>query len=461
MSLFDNLISGLVYINKNALKAAVIALPITFSGCKPDPVEPDNRSPVSTLTLDKYSGLAPLDVGVSGVAHDADGDSDITNYGMVITNKTISKVDTTISSSNPIPSFNRVFKTAGTYDVVFTATDSHGATGSKSASVTVDALTLPIGTLNVSNVSGDSPLQTRLKLTGTNVTGLYELHIDDKVVSKSTPFDTLVTLYAGPHKVFGKVYGVNGSSATPVTDIDVKIVGGKWIVGGAGVAYPFPSGPVNFFVYPGDAEYNSLDNKVKRDNAIENARVTDITPNIPTGLDFIINGITYGFACGQASTLFEYNCHDWKDLYTIEFVDPRVYGWYNGENFDSIHVHGGTIKFGGSHKVPIYKAQVAPTHIMNFAVTGDDLRDGKSINFVEMMYGLSKSNVQPGDPSISLNYNGLMLRFGYTYFKDGRTWRASVAAVEYNVVGGVIQFVATNPNIEVVMTREEAKNYRK
>mgnify|MGYP007017321921 CR=1 FL=1 len=27
-------------------------------------------------------------------------------------------------------------------------------------------------------------------------------------------------------------------------------------------------------------------------------------------------------------------------------------------------------------------------------------------------------------------------------------------AVDYNVVNGVIQFVATNPNIEVVMTRD-------
>ncbi|MDX9948540.1 MAG: hypothetical protein RBS38_14360 [Bacteroidales bacterium] len=292
-----------------------------------------------------------------------------------------------------------------------------------------------------------------MKLTGSNVTGLYELHIDDKVVSKSTPFDTLVTLYAGPHKVFGKVYGTNGTNTTAITDIDVKIVYGENYKWSNGLA-PFPKGPVNFFEYPGDAEYNSFTTKSQRDNAIEVARVTDITSKIPTGLDFLINGELYGFACTHASYLFQYNCHDWKDLYTPYFSDPRMYGWYNGENFDSIHVHGGTIKFRDSHKVPIYTAFVPLTHTMNFAVTGDDLRDGKSINFVEMMYGISKSNVQSGDVSIPLNCDGLRLGFAYTYVKDGRTWYVSMPAVDYNVVNGVIQFVATNPNIEVVMTRD-------
>lgn len=64
-----------------------------------------------------------------------------------------------------------------------------------------------------------------------------------------------------------------------------------------------------------------------------------------------------------------------------------------------MYVRGGTIKFRDSHKFPIYTAQVAPTHAMNFDVTGDDLHDGNAIYFVEMMYGISKSNIKPGDVS--------------------------------------------------------------
>jgi hypothetical protein len=430
-----------------------IYIPLLFYACHKADTPADPSPPVASLSVTPASGEEPLPVHVLLSGTDVNGD--ISKYKLY--------VDDTITVSKSTPFDTTIVFGAGTHFVYGEVVDARGAIGkSPIGRITANALPVPIGSLSASVLTGDSPLQTRLKLTsapGSIPLWKYELNIDDKVFSRSTPIDTLITLYAGLHKVSGKVYGANNTSAsTPIIDIDVKIVSGdgaKWIAGGSGILYPLPKGPVNLFEYPGDAEYNSLTTKEERDNYIENARITDITSNIPTGIDFLINGKVYSFVCAHVSELFQYNNHDWKDLYDATQIDTRKYGWYNGENFDSIYVHGGTIKFRDSHKAPIYTAQVAPTHAMNFAVTGDDLRDGNAINFVEMMYGVSGSNVKPGEKGIPLNYNGLMLGFSYTYIKDGLTWLQSVSAVEYNIVNGVIQFVATNPNFEVIMRRED------
>lgn len=445
--------SALIGIVKNTIRSVtlvgVLALPLTFSSCEPD--VPVYSPPVGELSGSPSSGFAPLSVHVSYIA--TDKDDDITVYKLFVDG------EPPVVKSTPFDT--TIIFGVGTHTVNGEVYDSRGASDKSTYfTIHVTAVPRPVGMLDVSNVSGDSPFQTRLKLTGTPCcTPLkkYELHIDDKVFTKSTPFDTLVTLYAGLHQVYGEVIdGENKIGETDITPINVAIVpgeGAKWITGGGGYLFPFPKDPVNLFLYPGDSEYNSLTSKEERDNYIEHARATDITPTIPIGLEFIINGKVYGFKCVQVSYLFEYNCHDWKDLYTPYFSDPRVYGWYNGENIDSIHVHGGTIKFRDSHKLPIYTVGAAPGHTMNYAVTGDDLRDGRSINFVEMMYGVSGSNVQPGEKGIPLNYNGLILGFSYTYVKDGCTWYGSMPIAEYNIVNGVIQFVEINPNVEVVMTR--------
>jgi hypothetical protein len=163
-------------------------------------------------------------------------------------------------------------------------------------------------------------------------------------------------------------------------------------------AFPLPKEPINLFLPQEVSSYDAFKTKVERDNYIETSRANDITPNIPTGLH-TVNNILYGFACVQASMLFEYNSHDWKDLYVS---DKKACGWYAGEILDSIYVHAGTTKFWASHIAPVHTADVSPSHQMNYAVTGDDL-SGNSINFVETMYQVSKSNVKPGELGIPLN----------------------------------------------------------
>jgi hypothetical protein len=192
-------------------------------------------------------------------------------------------------------------------------------------------------------------------------------------------------------------------------------------------------------------------------------RASDITPTIPTG-PHIVGKDTIGWACAQASRLFSTNCMDLGIdplIYQgkINFQDSyvKMYDWYSGDNFDSIDIHRGTLKFMGTHKAPIFTADVSPSHQMNYGVTGNDLKDGKSNNFIETMYLVSRSNVQPalyGGP-IPMDYPGFTLYYEYKYVDNaGRNCLGSIPVVKYNLANGVLNFVASNPNVDVVMSRD-------
>ncbi|MZQ48608.1 MAG: hypothetical protein GT598_06355 [Bacteroidales bacterium] len=329
-------------------------------------------------------------------------------------------------------------------------------------------------------VSGDSPLKVPVRLTATdgdNDISKYELHIGttDNLYSNviimdapATSIDTVLTLYhnngaldvSHPHDVFG-VYYIYGevfdkqgnSSKTGRTDIRVKMVRDDWEGN-----IPMPKGRAYLFatVNPDD-EYNKFKTKLERDNFIENARANDITPTILTGLDILVGGVSYKWACANIADLFTINS---LDLGKNPYFSPttKIYDWYMGDNIDSIYVHGGTLKYAGSHRAPIFAAHVSVNHSLNYAVTGDDLRDGKSINFIEAMYNISKTNVEFDGIIYHRDYDDLTLHYAYHFinYNDDNELGA-FPAVKYDLVDGKLIFKGTNPNIEVPLTRDEAK----
>lgn len=327
----------------------------------------------------------------------------------------------------------------------------------------------PKGKIEYSSpTTGDSPLQVHLSFSATDIDNdisTYKLHIItvdndytsiNKVITKSTPFDTTMTLYYGysmdgRYSVYGEVFDKkNNSDRTPTMTIMVGEVRGIW-----DVSMDYPKSRVYLFATPDpNDEYNKLENKLDRDNAIENMRANDITPTIPTGLNLLVNGVRYSWACGYTADLFAINSIDLgKNPYSG--ISNKIYDWYMGDNFDSIYVHHGTLKYMGSHKAPIFVAKVSPSHVMNYAVTGDDLRDGKSINFIETMYKISESNIQLDKWLIPLNYDGFTLAYAYKFIDyNGHNAFGSFPAVKYDLENGVLKFEATNPNIEVALTRD-------
>jgi hypothetical protein len=104
----------------------------------------------------------------------------------------------------------------------------------------------------------------------------------------------------------------------------------------------------------------------------------------------------------------------------------------------------------------VFVAVVSSTHQLNFGVVGNSLYEGKSLDFIEALYPVSRSNVQPNDGGgIPLDYPDFALYYTYNY-KDakGRNCFGGIPLVKYNLVGGVLNFVSTNPNVDVIMTRD-------
>lgn len=220
-----------------------------------------------------------------------------------------------------------------------------------------------------------------------------------------------------------------------------------------GTPFPLPKGKINLFMYKDSAQndFNDLKTPSARNNYAESIRASDITPTIPTGVH-VVNGKEYGWACVQASGLFEYNSNDWKDLYDS---DRKKYGWYAGEVLDSIYLYGGTTKFRGSHKAPVFGVQVSPTHQINYIITGNDLRNGKSLNLIETMYKISKSNVQFDGMLYPMNFDDFMLYYAYSYIDgNGRNSYGNIPVVKYKLEDGILKFEATNPNVDVILTRD-------
>ena len=442
-----------IWISKASIVSCMI-VPLFLSSCRKP--ESDNSIPVAYADVSPLTGIAPLSTRIKGYGTDADGIDDIKLYDLNINGKD--------STSNSPFDFVKVFNTPGIYNIFVVVTDSHGAT-SKSKVVTVNVSSVvynaPVASLSVSSTSGYSPLNVRFKVSGTdkdNDISSYRLYLDGKVDSSSVPIDTSMTFFPGTHTVYADVVDKHKlSNATSTTTINITQNGYPW-----GQLDPLPKGKVNLFVYPDSTEeYNRKKTPSERNNYLEMIRASDITPTIPTG-PHTVGGVVIGWACGQASTLFSTNCMDlgidpliYQGIINFQDSYVKMYDWYMGDNFDSIYVHRGTLKFMDSHKAPIFIAVVSPTHQLNFGVVGNSLYDGKSLDFIETMYLISRSNIQFNGELYPFDYPDFTLWYEYKYIdKSGRNCFAEIPVVKYNLSGGVLKVSETNPNLDVIMTRD-------
>ena len=372
-----------IWISKASIVSCMI-VPLFLSSCRKP--ESDNSIPVAYADVSPLTGIAPLSTRIKGYGTDADGIDDIKLYDLNINGKD--------STSNSPFDFVKVFNTPGIYNIFVVVTDSHGAT-SKSKVVTVNVSSVvynaPVASLSVSSTSGYSPLNVRFKVSGTdkdNDISSYRLYLDGKVDSSSVPIDTSMTFFPGTHTVYADVVDKHKlSNATSTTTINITQNGYPW-----GQLDPLPKGKVNLFVYPDSTEeYNRKKTPSERNNYLEMIRASDITPTIPTG-PHTVGGVVIGWACGQASTLFSTNCMD---------LD--------------------------SHKAPIFIAVVSPTHQLNFGVVGNSLYDGKSLDFIETMYLISRSNIQFNGELYPFDYPDFTLWYEYKYIdKSGRNCFAEI-----------------------------------
>jgi PKD repeat protein len=412
-------------------------VPMFLSSCKKD-----NYAPVAFADVSPVSGVAPLSSRIKGYGTDSKGVDDIKLYDLNINGKD--------STSNSPFDFVKVFSTPGTYNIFVVVTDSHGAT-SKSKVVTVDVsstkFNAPVASLTVDKTSGDSPLNVRFKVSGTdkdNDISSYRLYLDGKVDSSSVPIDTSMTFFPGTHSVYAEVVDKHKlSNATSTTTINIFAVG-SWMN-----QFPLPKGRVNLFMPDStQVEYNGLKTKLDRDNYLSVAAANDICARIPIATP-TINGIRYVFLCVESSVLFQYNRHDWLDLYN---EGKKNFGGYTDEVLDSMYVHSGTGKFRNTSPAPVFTADVSPSHMQVYAVSGDDL-SGSSLNLIEEAKGLT--NLQPGQEGVAFTYPDFTLYYAYTY-KDalGRNSLANIPIVKYSVENGMFKFLGTNPNLDVILERD-------
>ena len=447
--------SKLVDIVKNnfrrSLLVGFVSLPLFFSSCK-KPVESDpvNSVPVAYVDVSPLSGVVPLSSRVKVWGSDADGLDDIVSYTL--------NIDGHDSTCKSPFDFVKTFNTSAIHKIYGVVSDSHGATNkSKIVSVVVSdkppiVYNAPVASLSVSSTSGYSPLTVRFKVNGTdkdNDISSYRLYLDGVVDSSSVPIDTTMTLLHGTHLVYAEVVDMHKlSSKTSTTSINVTSVS-SW-----SNPFPFPKGKVNLFMPDSTmVEYNSLKTKSERDGYIEAARANDITPTIPNGTRQI-NGVDYSFVCNQASQLFSIDCITILD--NTYFGSTKLYNWYKDDAFDSIYRYRGTLKYAGIHKAPVFTVEVSATHQMNYAITGNDLQDGKSLNLIETMKDYSRSNVQMDGRIFPINYDEFMLYYKFTYIdKDGKNSLANIPIAKYNLVNGVLNFVSANPNVDVILARDD------
>jgi hypothetical protein len=440
----------LVGIVKNSFRKALIVVSLagfmTFYGChKPDPDVPDNYAPVAFTKVTPPAGEAPLSTRIEGFGTDKDGVADITLYTVNIDGK-----DTT--GNSPFD-FVKVFTTPGTHKVYTIVKDSKGATNKSdvvSVNVNSQVFSAPVASLNVSATYGTSPLTVRMKASGTdkdNDISTYVLYLDGEVLdSLSRPVDTTMTFRPGTHTVSAQVFDKKRlNNKTSNTTINIDQTNDFWNNG-----MPLPKGKVNFFVSSDStAEYNTFPDQSGRDNYLSIEAVNDICARIPIGVRKI-NGVDYGFLCVPSSSLFEYNSHDWEDLYDS---DRKIYGWYKGENIDSIYVHGGTIKFRRSHNSPVFTVQISPVHLQNYAFTGNSL-SSESVNFIEA--AVAKTKLKSGQEGVPTDYPDLRCYFSFTYKDDlGHDNYGNVPAIAGDFTSGVEHFTGFNPNLDIIMTRDD------
>jgi hypothetical protein len=147
----------------------------------------------------------------------------------------------------------------------------------------------------VSPLSGDAPLNVRIKETGDDLNGiedikLYELYVNDKLVkSKSTPIDTTITFSEpGTVKIYGKVIDSENQSDNTET-VSVQVSQGPFLEQSVSL-----ENYVNLKYSATLSKVPKAQLKVKREGVlISTEEISDVNP---TGVDF---EKTYGTAKGN------------------------------------------------------------------------------------------------------------------------------------------------------------------
>lgn len=142
------------------------------------PPPPPNQAPSAAIVVTPTSGEAPLQVTVHASASDPDGS--IATLALDLDGD--GAFDVTEATGDL--SVDHVFETAGTYTLRAIATDDDGASGEATATVTVveTANEAPSGSLAATVTSGEAPLTTELRATGTDPDGsiaTWEVDPDD------------------------------------------------------------------------------------------------------------------------------------------------------------------------------------------------------------------------------------------------------------------------------------------
>lgn len=448
MNIIDRHFMGIILIT------LLSGLSIIPGGCKKsDDPEPDPvyYYPVASIDVSPVSGFAPLPVSIkfSGT----DRDNDIIKYKLFI------DADSVVKS---VPFDTIVNFPAGNHSVYGKVIDARNQSDkTASTSITVDQK-VATADLSLSVASGDSPLQTRLKLSGTpgnNPFKSYVIHIsgaepapgyffDDRIISRSSPIDTLMTFYAGTYSIRGEIVDVNNSVVkTPDKSIIVEFVDPVMWRG----PFPFPKGPVNLFETPGstpqEIEYNALTTQDARTVMVANRGSTDILGRLYPPL-----------VCNRSSLLFVLNSKNLgKELYENPESNKLIYDGYDGEDYAEIGIYGGTRKFFGTLGIPAGSMEVDDVnHSMNYVITGDDIMDPNSYNFIEAAWPAVRTNVQPGGRNtyLPLNAKSIIGYHTYKYEYNGKAYKANYPVWTGEIVNGKFHVLKINPNFPVFRTRD-------
>jgi hypothetical protein len=312
--------------------------------------------------------------------------------------------------------------------------------------------TPPTAILYTSPTSGTAPLSVHMNVSGTKGTNditSYRLFLDGAIADSSKyPIDTTITFLPSSHAIYAEVVDTKRlSNQTASTTIRTDQKNDEWFT-----FFQLPKGKVNPFIYPDStAEYNTK-NLSEKKAFLATATANDITATIPEGV-YTINGKQYSWRCTTASRQFSTNCIDYgSNAYEDIINDEKMYQWNMSMIRDTIIKYHGTLAKMGSHKAPVFRVQIAPDHTLNWAVPGNDLKKQEALYFIEASEG--KGNVDLSEDGIPSDYDTVMFSYNYKYVKDGKNGEGNISIAKYTMKNYKLTFIASNPNIDLIMTRD-------
>ena len=310
--------------------------------------------------------------------------------------------------------------------------------------------TPPTTTMYASPTSGTAPLAVHWNVSGTKGTNdirSYRLYLDGAIVDSSKyPIDTTITFLPSTHTAYAEVVDTKGlSNQTSSTSIRIDQKKDEWFT-----FFDLPKGKVNPFIYPDSTiEYNTKNLSGKKDY-LATAAANDFVATIPGGV-YTINGKQYSWRCTTASRQFSTNCIDYgSNVFEDIINNVKMYNGNMSTIRDTIIKYHGTGAKMGSHKAPVFRVQIAPDHTLNWAVPGNDLKKQEALYFIEASEG--KGNVDLSEDGIPPDYDTVMFSYNYKYVKDGKNGEGNISIAKYTMKNYKLTFVASNPNIDLIMT---------